>query len=113
MSTPLSGMTSGETPKPKLKINVSRTTSFVGDAASSAIPPAIRASATPSEGGRKVKLKLTSSQPPTPAAEKPPAKTKAGRLTKPSQKLVESRKRPHDDDEHVPLTPTARAAGAG
>ncbi|KAF7546932.1 hypothetical protein G7046_g9162 [Stylonectria norvegica] len=63
--------------------------------AASAAPP----SATPTtDGARKVKLKVpTKSQPPTPAVEQPPAKTKAGRQTKPTQKLVESKKRPHDD----------------
>ena len=90
-------------PKPRLKINVSRSSSFVNDATSSAkangapATPAV-ASATPTEGGRKVKLKITASQPATPADPlPPPAKTKAGRQTKPTQKLVESKKRPHDD----------------
>lgn len=45
-----------------------------------------------------MKLKITQSQPATPADPlPPPAKTKAGRQTKPTQKLVESKKRPHDD----------------
>ncbi|KAH6954067.1 TAFII55 protein conserved region-domain-containing protein [Ilyonectria sp. MPI-CAGE-AT-0026] len=92
-------------PKPPLKINVSRSSSFVADA--KATPSATgAASATPTEGARKVKLKITQSQPSTPA-EQPPAKTRAGRQTKPTQKLVESKKRPHDDDDDDPLAALA------
>lgn len=106
MSAPGAGIPPAETPKPKLKINVSRSSSFAGDATPS--------STLPSEGSRKVKLKIVSSQPPTPATEKPPAKTKAGRLTKPSQKLVESRKRPHEDDdeESLPLRISGNGPGS-
>ncbi|KAG9249866.1 transcription initiation factor tfiid 55 kd subunit [Emericellopsis atlantica] len=97
----------GAPAKPRLKLNVSRSGSFVTDPAAST--PAV---ATPSgDGTRKVKLKVTSSQPPTPAAvaapvaqpdlppPPPPAKTKAGRQPKPTQKLVDSKKRPHEDDD--------------
>ncbi|KAM5369914.1 hypothetical protein ACJZ2D_008815 [Fusarium nematophilum] len=92
-------------PKPRLKLNVSRSSSFVTDA--NATPSASAASApgpTLTEGSRKVKLKVGRSQPATPA-EQPPAKTKAGRQTKPTQKLVESKKRAHDDlDDDLPLS---------
>ncbi|CAM1506781.1 Fc.00g064220.m01.CDS01 [Cosmosporella sp. VM-42] len=92
MSAPTKKAGPAPPPKPRLKINVSRSSSFIADA-SAAAP-----SATPTEGGRKVKLKLTQSQPATPAEQvPPPAKTKAGRQTKPTQKLVESKKRQHDD----------------
>ncbi|KAF7545538.1 hypothetical protein G7Z17_g9093 [Cylindrodendrum hubeiense] len=88
-------------PKPRLKINVSRSSSFVADA--NATPSATTAAPTPTESNRKVKLKVSHSTPSTPA-DKPPAKTKAGRQTKPTQKLVESKKRPHDDDDDEPLS---------
>ena len=118
MSAPNDG---GGTPappsKPRLKINVSRSSSFVADAAAAqtkahALPSAITPSATPSgeAAPRKLKLKISSSQPPTPALEKPAAaliKTKAGRQPKPTQKLVESKKRTHDDDDDLPLAVTA------
>ncbi|KAJ6445901.1 transcription initiation factor TFIID subunit 7 [Purpureocillium lavendulum] len=114
-------------PKPRLKINVSRSSSFVGpDAAAAATPGAATAGAaqqtpvavTPGDGAgpRKVKLKINSSQPPTPSLDKdkappppppPVIKTKAGRQPKPTQKLVESKKRTHDDDEDLPLAVTA------
>ncbi|KAH6997885.1 TAFII55 protein conserved region-domain-containing protein [Ilyonectria sp. MPI-CAGE-AT-0026] len=103
MSAPAPGAGSAPPPKPRLKINVSRSSSFVADA--NATPSATAAAApTPTENGsRKVKLKISHSTPTTPA-EKPPAKTKAGRQTKPTQKLVESKKRPHDDDDDEPLS---------
>lgn len=82
-------------PKPRLKINVSRSASFVLDTPKSA------ATATPGEGGsRKVKLKIGGSTPATPGGEQAtPVKTKAGRQSKPTQKLVESKKRQRDDDD--------------
>ncbi|KAK7424861.1 hypothetical protein QQX98_000136 [Neonectria punicea] len=105
MSSPAPGAGPAPPPKPRLKINVSRSSSFVADA--NATPSAAIAGAptpTSTEGGsRKVKLKITQSQPSTPA-DKPPAKTKAGRQTKPTQKLVDSKKRPHDDDDDEPLS---------
>ncbi|KAF5022932.1 hypothetical protein F66182_4998 [Fusarium sp. NRRL 66182] len=100
--------------KPRLKINVNRSSSFVSDA--NAIPPApaptpasASAAPTPTEGARKVKLKIGKSTPSTPA-EQPPTKTKAGRQPKPTQKLVESKKRPHDDldDELGSAHPTTK-----
>lgn len=42
--------------------------------------------------------------------EPPPVKTKAGRQPKPTQKLVESKKRPHDDLDDEPLSAAAHAA---
>ncbi|KAI1065676.1 hypothetical protein NW752_011870 [Fusarium irregulare] len=107
--------------KPRLKINVNRSSSFVADANTTATPSAsVPASATvapgavaptptPTEGGRKVKLKIGKSQPSTPA-EQPPTKTKAGRQPKPTQKLVESKKRAHDDldDELGSAHPTTK-----
>ncbi|EKJ71244.1 hypothetical protein NXS19_001237 [Fusarium pseudograminearum] len=104
--------------KPRLKINVNRSSSFVADANISATPSAsakaagsgtIAPTSTPTEGGRKVKLKIGKSQPSTPA-EQPPSKTKAGRQPKPTQKLVESKKRQHDDldDELGSAHPTTK-----
>ncbi|KAH7328659.1 TAFII55 protein conserved region-domain-containing protein [Stachybotrys elegans] len=96
----MSGPEPGAAPaKPRLKINISRSSSVVGDAATpSASASALPASAvTPSEGHRKLKLKVHSSQPPTPA-EQPPVTTKAGRQPKPTQKLVESKKRQREED---------------
>ncbi|KAF4984170.1 hypothetical protein FZEAL_568 [Fusarium zealandicum] len=91
-------------PKPRLKINVSRSSSFVADANATPSTATATAGTPTTEGSRKVKLKLGKSQPPTPV-EKPPAKTKAGRQTKPTQKLVESKKRAHDElDEDAPLS---------
>src|SRR5687768_12303865 len=100
-------------PKPRLKINVSRSSSFVAGADPTATPgprasTATPATATPGEGGRKVKPKINASQPATPA-ETPITKTKAGRQPKPTQKLVDSKKRPHDDDDDddIPLAHSA------
>ncbi|KAF4988325.1 hypothetical protein FGRMN_9833 [Fusarium graminum] len=108
--TPKDGLPSS---KPRLKINVSRSSSFVADAhatpsASTSAAP-VAPTPTPTEGGRKVKLKIGKSQPPTPA-EQPPTKTKAGRQPKPTQKLVESKKRAHDDldDELGSAHPTTK-----
>ncbi|KAM0341353.1 hypothetical protein ACHAPU_010096 [Fusarium lateritium] len=96
--TPKDGLPSS---KPRLKINVSRSSSFVADAhatpSASASAAPVAPTPTPTEGGRKVKLKIGKSQPPTPAEQPPPIKTKAGRQPKPTQKLVESKKRAHDD----------------
>ncbi|KAH6898727.1 TAFII55 protein conserved region-domain-containing protein [Thelonectria olida] len=115
---PSSTTDAGQAPtsKPRLKINVSRSSSFVAEAKTPAsanpnVPATVPAgfaapTPTPTEGGgRKVKLKIGKSQPSTPAADKPPAKTKAGRQPKPTQKLVESKKRAHeeDDDDDEPL----------
>ena len=112
-------------PKPRLKINVSRSGSFVADSnatPSSATPKTAGGSTTTAgagagavstpgggtDGQRKVKLKISSSQPATPADKPTPAsKTKAGRQTKPTQKLVDSKKRPadeYDDDDDAPLS---------
>ncbi|KAJ4163782.1 hypothetical protein LMH87_005490 [Akanthomyces muscarius] len=96
-------------PKPRLKINVNRAASFVTDTPPSAV------AATPGEGGssRKVKLKLSGSTPATPGAEQAtPVKTKAGRQPKPTQKLVESKKRQRDDDDDddMPLAASAPPA---
>ncbi|ATY63177.1 transcription initiation factor TFIID subunit 7 [Cordyceps militaris CM01] len=96
-------------PKPRLKINVNRTASFVTDT-----PPSA-GTATPGEGGgsRKVKLKLSASTPATPGVDpSTPVKTKAGRQPKPTQKLVESKKRQRDDDDDddMPLAASAPPA---
>lgn len=82
--------------KPRLKINISRSASFVTDT-----PPSALAASTPGEGAaRKVKLKVSGSTPATPAGEQgTPVKTKAGRQPKPTQKLVESKKRQRDDED--------------
>ncbi|XWW92586.1 hypothetical protein V2A60_000511 [Cordyceps javanica] len=96
-------------PKPRLKINVNRSTSFLTDR-----PPSA-AAVTPNEGGggsRKVKLKLSGSTPATPGVDQAtPVKTKAGRQPKPTQKLVESKKRQRDDDDDdLPLAASAPPA---
>ncbi|KAM5384233.1 hypothetical protein ACJA88_003388 [Fusarium oxysporum] len=113
MSTPTPTKDGQPPAKPRLKINVSRSSSFVADANAT---PSVSAPAgpaaptpTPTEGSRKVKLKIGKSQPSTPA-EQPPVKTKAGRQPKPTQKLVESKKRAHDelDDELGSAHPTTK-----
>ncbi|KAF3056015.1 Transcription initiation factor TFIID subunit 7 [Daldinia childiae] len=90
-----------ENPRPILKLNTaSRQPSFSGDVGTP----------TPSGESRKIKIKI-SSQPTTPAAT-PVAQTptltksKAGRTSKPTQKLVESKKRHYDSDEDRPLSVT-------
>ncbi|EFQ26443.1 hypothetical protein CGRA01v4_05591 [Colletotrichum graminicola] len=80
-------------PRPKLKLSVgSRQPSFSEQ--NGATPSA----STPSSS---MKIKLKSSQPPTPAgpAAPTPSKTKAGRQPKPTSKLIESKKREQDDDD--------------
>ncbi|KAI1356702.1 hypothetical protein F5Y01DRAFT_2113 [Xylaria sp. FL0043] len=87
-----------ENPRPILKLNTSsRQPSFSGDGA---IP-------TPSTE-KKIKIKINS-QPGTPAptvaAQTPSTtKTKAGRTSKPTAKLTESKKRTYESDEDVPLS---------
>ncbi|KAJ8104473.1 hypothetical protein ONZ43_g7832 [Nemania bipapillata] len=90
-----------ENPRPILKLNTgSRQPSFSGDGA---VP-------TPSTE-KKIKIKINS-QPGTPLAtpaQLPSAlKTKAGRTSKPTAKLTESKKRGYDSDEDTPLS-VARA----
>ncbi|KAI1130209.1 hypothetical protein F5Y10DRAFT_236040 [Nemania abortiva] len=87
-----------ENPRPILKVNTgSRQPSFSGDGA---IP-------TPSTEKKILKIKI-SSQPGTPlatSAQLPSAmKTKAGRTSKPTAKLAESKKRGYDSDEDTPLS---------
>ncbi|KAI4860329.1 TAFII55 protein conserved region-domain-containing protein [Hypoxylon rubiginosum] len=89
-----------DNPRPILKVNTnSRQSSFSGDVGTP----------TPSGEIRKIKIKLNS-QPSTPAAtpaNQTPSvtKSKAGRMSKPTAKLIEARKRPHDsDDEDQPLS---------
>ncbi|GJC80094.1 transcription initiation factor TFIID subunit 7 [Colletotrichum tofieldiae] len=80
-------------PRPKLKLSVgSRQASFSEQ--NGATPSA----STPSSS---MKIKLKSSQPPTPAgpAAPTPSKTKAGRQPKPTSKLIESKKREQDEDD--------------
>lgn len=111
MSGGQDGAPASAPPKPRLKINVNRSSSFAGagNDNATATPSQTPATATPGGDGtmRKVKLKITPSQPPTPA-ESTPIKTKAGRQPKPTQKLVDSKKRPaeddDDDDEDAPLS---------
>ncbi|TGJ83577.1 hypothetical protein E0Z10_g5178 [Xylaria hypoxylon] len=84
--------------RPILKISTSsRKSSFSGDGAAH----------TPSTD-KKIKIKI-SSQPgtpaPTTASQTPSAmKTKAGRTSKPTAKLTESKKRGHESDEDMPLS---------
>jgi len=89
----MSGISPPPPPRPKLKLSVSsRQASFSeGTAPASATTPM----ATP-------KIRIRASQPPTPAVETPipvSATTKAGRQTKPTSKLIESKKRENSDDE--------------
>ncbi|KAI0535932.1 hypothetical protein GGR58DRAFT_477070 [Xylaria digitata] len=87
-----------ENPRPILKVNTSsRKSSFSGDGAAP----------TPSTD-KKIRIKVNS-QPGTPAptiaAQTPSAlKTKAGRTSKPTAKLSESKKRGHESDEDTPLS---------
>ncbi|KAI2470048.1 TAFII55 protein conserved region-domain-containing protein [Annulohypoxylon bovei var. microspora] len=93
-----------ENPKPKLKLNTgSRQSSVSGDAAA------------PTPSSEKIKInikKMTSSQPGTPAATSAAptstiTKSKSGRTSKPTKKLIESKKRGFDsDDEDRPLSVT-------
>jgi len=93
-----------ENPRPILKLNtISRQPSFSGDGATP----------TPS-GDKKIKIRINS-QPGTPAptiaAQTPTAlKTKAGRTSKPTAKLTESKKRGYDSDEDRPLAATRAEA---
>jgi transcription initiation factor TFIID subunit 7 len=98
MATPASS-------KPKLKLSVSRAQSFSDPSAATAATPSTITAGTPAatpsgDGPKKIKLRRpTLSQPPTPA-EPPstvPVVTQAGRQTKPTTKLVESKKRYQDD----------------
>ncbi|KXH56562.1 hypothetical protein CSAL01_04117 [Colletotrichum salicis] len=89
-------------PRPKLKLSVnSRQTSFSEQ--NGATPSA----STPSSG---MKIKLKSSQPPTPAgpAAQIPIKTKAGRQPKPTSKLIESKKREQDEDDDGANQPSSK-----
>ncbi|KAI0842985.1 TAFII55 protein conserved region-domain-containing protein [Hypoxylon sp. FL0890] len=95
-----------ENPRPILKLNTgSRQASFSGDLNTP----------TPSGESRKIKIKI-SSQPGTPAAYTAPTptvtKSKAGRTSKPTAKLIESKKRGYDsDEEDQPLSVTRQEAG--
>ncbi|KAI0120252.1 TAFII55 protein conserved region-domain-containing protein [Hypoxylon sp. NC0597] len=90
-----------ENPRPILKVNTgSRQPSFSGDLGTP----------TPSGESRKIKIRI-SSQPGTPAVTAAPTptvtKSKAGRTSKPTAKLIESKKRGYDSDEDQPLSITA------
>ncbi|KAI1828163.1 hypothetical protein F4861DRAFT_535585 [Xylaria intraflava] len=86
-----------ENPRPILKVNTSsKQLNFSGDGATP----------TPS-AERKIKIKLNS-QPGTPLptmnSQAPSImKTKAGRTSKPTAKITESKKRPYESDEDTPL----------
>ncbi|KAI1253476.1 hypothetical protein MGN70_005684 [Eutypa lata] len=95
-----------ENPRPILKLNTSsRQPSFSGDA----VP-------TPSGEKKMIRIKV-SSQPSTPAATpttKPPSsvtKTKAGRSSKPTAKLIESKKRGYESDEDRPMAAVRMESG--
>lgn len=108
----MSGDQDGPPPptKPRLKlVNRSSSLATASDANVKADSPSQSAvPATPgADGPRKVKLKVPSSQPATPVdGPGPVVKTKAGRQPKPTQKLVDSKKRPAEDDDEddVPLS---------
>lgn len=97
---PPGAATPSANPRPILKLNTSRQSSFSADAS------------TPT-AERKIKIKVNSSQPSTPAATASasgPAvtKTKAGRPSKPTEKIIEAKKRQFsevddDDDENAPM----------
>jgi transcription initiation factor TFIID subunit 7 len=103
---PTSAATPSANPRPILKLNTSsRQSSFSADAQ------------TPSTE-RKIKIKVNPSQPSTsatavsatPAASTPTVtKTKAGRSSKPTEKIIEAKKRQfsevdnEDDDENTPM----------
>ncbi|KAI1395630.1 TAFII55 protein conserved region-domain-containing protein [Hypoxylon fuscum] len=87
-----------ENPRPILKVRTgSRQSSFSGDVGTP----------TPSGDRKMIKIKLNS-QPNTPAADATPTvtKSKAGRMSKPTAKLIESKKRTYEDsdDEDRPLS---------
>ncbi|KAI0383716.1 TAFII55 protein conserved region-domain-containing protein [Hypomontagnella monticulosa] len=97
MPPPPSSTVSSDNPRPILKLNTgSRQPSFGSELG------------TPGES-RKIKIRL-SSQPSTPAAQSTPTptvtKSKAGRTSKPTAKLIESKKRGYDSDEDKPLSVT-------
>ncbi|KAI1376325.1 TAFII55 protein conserved region-domain-containing protein [Hypoxylon crocopeplum] len=84
--------------RPTLRVNTSRYPPFTGKAETP----------TPSGESRKIKIRL-SSQPSTPAAMSAAptptvTKSKAGRTSKPTAKLIESKKRGYDSDEDRPLS---------
>ncbi|KAI1862285.1 uncharacterized protein JN550_010292 [Neoarthrinium moseri] len=85
---------STEKPRPILKLSTSRQSSFSAD------------TGTPS-AEKKIKIKVNSSQPNTPAPSVPTiTKTKAGRASKPTEKIIEAKKRSYesdDDDENAPM----------
>ncbi|KAJ2974929.1 hypothetical protein NUW58_g8500 [Xylaria curta] len=95
----VSAIPATENPKPILKLNTSsRQASFSGDGAP-----------TPS-AEKKIKIKINS-QPGTPAPSSAAqissaTKTKAGRTSKPTTKLTESKKRNHESDDETPLSVT-------
>lgn len=82
---------STENPRPILKLNtVSRQSSFSGD--------------TPTPSGEKKTIRIRVSQPNTPAVSTPSVtKTKAGRSSIPTAKLIESKKRGYDSDGDEPM----------
>ncbi|KAI1083335.1 TAFII55 protein conserved region-domain-containing protein [Whalleya microplaca] len=95
---------STDNPRPILKVNTaSRQPSFAADS-----------TPTPSGESRKIKIRLNS-QPSTPAATSAAptpsiTKTKAGRTSKPTAKLTESKKRGYDSDEDQPLAASRHEA---
>ncbi|RYP70158.1 hypothetical protein DL771_005670 [Monosporascus sp. 5C6A] len=95
-----------ESLRPILKLNTSsRQPSFSGDP-----------TPTPTGEKRTIKIKI-SSQPSTPAAtptaQAPPTvtKTKAGRSSKPTAKLIESKKRGYESDEDRPMAAVRLESG--
>lgn len=85
---------STENPRPILKLNTaSRQSSFSGEAS------------TPSGEKKTIRIKVSTSQPGTPAVPVPVVtKTKAGRSSKPTARLIESRKRGYESDEDEPMS---------
>ncbi|ORY65830.1 TAFII55 protein conserved region-domain-containing protein [Pseudomassariella vexata] len=81
-----------EKTKPTLKLNTAaRQESFGSE------------TATGSAERKTIKIKVSNSQPSTPGATPVVTKTKVGRTTKPTAKLVESKKRGYESDEDMPM----------
>ncbi|KAJ1331331.1 transcription initiation factor TFIID subunit 7 [Microdochium nivale] len=94
-----------EAPRPILKLNtMSRKASFSSD------------TPTPSGEKKTIKIKISASQPTTPAVTPGPpplVKTKAGRSMKPTAKVLEAKKRAYDDsdDEDRPMAASRADSG--
>ncbi|KAH6660014.1 TAFII55 protein conserved region-domain-containing protein [Truncatella angustata] len=95
--TTITATPSSETPRPILKLATSRKSSFSADLL------------TPSSEKKTIRIKVNTSQPGTPAAAVPPVPvkvSKAGRSSKPTEKLIAAKRAlesDDDEDENAPL----------